>query len=481
MLPWKSIISISKNRSRAIYLQVADAIIEEILKDRIPKGYKMPGGRVLSDALSLNRKTVTQAYDELLAQGWLEIIPSKGTFVKDNLPLMNYQKLEENPVKKNSDLINGLNILPFDENREYSKPQHVIDDGSPDYRFAPVDALYKSARYFTKGRIGKSILLNSSSYGELTLRETLQTYLSDTRALNGSIENIIITRGSQMALYLLFNVLLNKNDNVVVGNLNYYSANTIVKQVGGNLICVPVNNQGLDINAIEDICKKKPIKAVYITPHHHFPTTVIMPVNRRMQLLDLSMKYNFAIIEDDYDYDYHYSGSPILPLASLDKSGNVIYIGSFSKILVPSIRIGYMYAHSKIIQETAKLRRIIDKQGDPIIERALAHLLQENEIQRHLKKAVNAYKKRRDLFCNILKYEFSGHVNFDIPDGGMAIWAKFNAQLMIPELVRKAKKHNLYLNIDSQIIPSSCRLGFASTNEDEIIKNLDLLKKTLSS
>lgn len=481
MLPWNSIIKLSKNKNRAIYLQIADAIIAEIINGRISKGYKMPGARSLSELLELNRKTVMQAYDELLAQGWLEIKPSKGTFVKNNLPQTNPKKISQtlNNTSENT-FIENLAVLPFSENNESKINENIIDDGSPDYRLAPMDSLYKIARYYTKGRIGKSVLLNNSSYGEITLRETLVKYLSNTRALNGSVENILISRGSQMALYLIFNILIEKGDNILIGELNYKTTNTIIKHLGGNLIKTPIDKTGLDIDFIDNYCKKNKIKAIYITPHHHFPTTVIMPVNKRIQLLNLSYKYNFAIIEDDYDYDYHYARTPILPLASLDKSGNTIYIGSFSKILVPSVRIGYMFAHPKVIQESAKLRRYIDKQGDPIIERSLAHLIQENEISRHLKKAVNAYKIRRDLFCSELKNKFNDQIHFNKPEGGMAIWANFNQDISIKQLVKNAKNNNLHLNIDMNLANHACRLGFASINEKEILKNLEILKFTLS-
>lgn len=481
MLPWNTIITISREKPRAIYLQIADAIIVEVLNDRIPKGYKMPGGRKMADALKLNRKTILQAYDELLAQGWLEIIPSKGSFIKKNFPNLNPTQfsIQADLLQSNS-FINDLPVLPFNGNKDIEIKDNVIDDGSPDYRLAPIDSLYKIARYYSKGRIGKSILLNNSSYGEIQLRETLTHYLANTRALNGNIENILISRGSQMALYLIFNLLVNKGDNVVVGDLNYKTTNTIIKHLGGNLIKTPLDKDGLNIDFIEDVCAKTKIRAIYITPHHHFPTTVIMPVNRRIQLLNLSLKYNFAIIEDDYDYDYHYNRSPILPLASLDKSGNTIYIGSFSKILVPSIRIGYIFAHPKIIQEASKLRRYIDKQGDPIIERSLAHLIQENEISRHLKKVVNIYKIRRDLFCSILENKFSQEIKFNKPEGGMAIWVKLKQDISIVKLVELARCKNLYLNIDSNLSTTSCRLGFASTNENEIINNLNILKNVLS-
>jgi GntR family transcriptional regulator/MocR family aminotransferase len=282
-----------------------------------------------------------------------------------------------------------------------------------------------------------------------------------------------------MAIYLLFMVLFKKGDQVIVGELNYRNADQLIEHSGATLVKVPIDKTGLNIESIEQACIERQIRAVYISPHHHYPTTVTMPAENRMKLLELSNQYNFAIIEDDYDYDYHYMGTPILPLASLDKTGNVIYIGSFSKILVPSIRIGYVYAHPKVVEEIAKLRRMIDKQGDPIKERALAELINDNEIQRCLKKAVVAYKNRRDVFCSTLKSELGNTIDFDIPDGGMAIWATFTNSIVISELVKKAEHNGLFLNIDPERTPHSSRLGFASMNEDELGTNLKLLVKTV--
>ncbi|MFY0652212.1 MAG: PLP-dependent aminotransferase family protein [Cyclobacteriaceae bacterium] len=479
MLPWKSILKIDKNIKRAVYLQIADCIVDEILAGRIPKGHKMPGTRGLAEELVINRKTVALAYDELLAQGWIEILPSKGTFIKQSLPVVRHQMLNDLKPKQKGKFIDSIASQPFSIIPEQVRPPNTIDDGIPDFRMAPIDALLKTTRSVSKGRIGRSVLLNSSSYGEIELRKALVEYLSSTRALNGSVDNIIITRGSQMAIYLLFTVLLKKGDKVIVGELNYKNADQIIENIGAELVKVPVDDRGLNIEAIERAASQYNIKAVYISPHHHYPTTVTMPAENRMKLLELSNRYDFAIIEDDYDYDYHYKGSPILPLASLDKTGNVIYIGSFSKILVPSIRIGYVYAHPKVVDEIAKLRRMIDKQGDPIKERALAELIRENEIQRCLKKAVLAYKKRRDIFCSTLHSEIGDQIQFNIPDGGMAIWATFKNGIIIKELVTQAESNGLFLNIDPERTPHSCRFGFASMDEKELEINLGLLIKTV--
>ena len=147
-----------------------------------------------------------------------------------------------------------------------------------------------------------------------------------------------------MGIYLASQLLFNKKDTVVVGNTNYLTANYTFEEAGATITHIPVDDQGIDTNAMEALCMKTKVKAIYVTSHHHHPTTVTLSAERRMHLLQLAKQYGFAIIEDDYDYDFHYSNAPILPLASNDNYGNVIYIGGFTKIIAPAMRIGYLIA-----------------------------------------------------------------------------------------------------------------------------------------
>lgn len=469
MLPWKTIVKFDLNSKRAKYLQLADTITNEIIQNRLIKGGKLPSSRYLATELSLNRKTILLAYDELIAQGWIEIFPSRGTFVKENLPITKPVSLKttdhiERPVG-NSHLSTSYNIVGS------------INDGIPDYRITPIKSLYKTARFLVNSGLSKSILTGEHFEGEPKLIHSLKNYLSNTRAILSSENSLMITRGSQMAIYLSLCTILSQGDNVIVGDLNYQNANNTIEAIGGILSKVPVTPYGLCIDQIESLVKSKVIKAVYVSPHHYYPTTATMPIENRLKLLELSKLYNFYIIEDDYDYDYHYSGSPILPLASIDKGNRVIYIGSFSKIFAPSIRIGYMYANAQIIKKCVALRKIIDRRGDPVMERALSILIEENEVSRSIKKAVAKYKIRRDLFCSTLKSELGDSIQFDIPEGGMAIWSKFNG-INIGDLIIQCQKNGLLLDIDTYHCTDHCRLGFASMNENEILFNTDILSKS---
>ncbi|MBU2912490.1 PLP-dependent aminotransferase family protein [Reichenbachiella agariperforans] len=466
MLPWKTIIRLTPDTRRAVYLQIADDITAEISSGRVTLGTKLPSSRLLAEQLQLNRKTVQLAYDELLSQGWIEIIPYKGTFVKKNLPILKPKPLGFiRPSSPKSPTTLAVKT-------------HQINDGTPDYRITPVTALYKTARFLTESKLSKSVLTGSHFAGHVSLRQNLAKYLNDTRALTPTANDLIITRGSQMSIFLACSVILSPGDRVIVGHLNYESANETIRYLGGQLVPVKVTRHGLDIDQIESIIVTQKIKAIYISPHHHYPTTVTMPIEHRLKLLALAQHHGFYILEDDYDYDYHYAGSPILPIASIDQGQQVIYIGSFSKILAPSIRMGYMYAHPDIISRCITIRKLIDRRGDPIIEKSLSILIEDGDIQRSIKKAVKIYRDRRDLFCKTLQHKFSDQVSFETPDGGMAVWVKFH-NLKVKTLKETTLKQHLHLDVDTYSEEDKCRLGFASLNEDEIEHHLTILQDSI--
>jgi GntR family transcriptional regulator/MocR family aminotransferase len=251
-----------------------------------------------------------------------------------------------------------------------------------------------------------------------------------------------------------------------------------------HLVRVKIDECGIDVDAIEKICKRKKIKAVYITSHHHYPTTVTLIASRRIKLLELSEKFGFIIIEDDYDYDFHYLSSPILPLISADQKGMIVYIGTLSKTIAPAIRTGYVVAPPNLILELCRLRQLIDTQGDPIIELTLAELFAEGEIRRHMKKALQEYHKRRDFLCEALSENFSDSINFKIPDGGLAVWAKFNKSIPLPSLTEKLKAQGIILSNglihnSGPVSLNATRLGFGWMNETETETAISILRKTI--
>lgn len=486
MLPFKSIVHIDRESRTPVYLQIVNAIIREVKKGRLEAGTKLPGSRQLAVLLKVHRKTVVTAYDELLAQGWIEIMPAKGTFIHRNIPKSQYKSLNPrvNGIPKVA-LETGyeLNAKPFLAFPEASNPKLLhLDDGLPDIRLAPLQALAREYRNVTKAKIWRRYFHYGSPLGDEHLREQLASYLLTTRGIRVSIDNIIVTRGSIMGIYLLTQSLLKPRDKVIVGQTNYGTANMMISHVGAELLRVPVDRHGLDVDAIELLCQKETIRAIYVASHHHHPTTVTLSAERRVKLLDLAKTYRFAILEDDYDYDFHYASSPILPLASADEHGMVAYIGSISKSVAPAFRIGFVVGPTNLVNELAKLRRIVDRQGDLVLEKAVAILFEEGEIRRHLRKAIQVYQERRDLLCQLLTDQLQDFVSFDKPEGGLAIWTRFDKNLALPILAKNAENQGLYFanglgyNPPNELL-NATRLGFGSSTFEELENAVAILKK----
>ncbi len=477
-IPFKTLIDLKKESSLPIYVQIANEIIKNIQSGMLKTGTKLLSSRQMAELLSLHRKTVVAAYDELYSQGWIEIFPKKGTFIAQHLPNVKPVQLSKQDFEAKSKDDFSMN---FTKNTLVKIPPIItqrlaFNDGLPDVRLAPRDELARLYSQYIK--FGEpSVLYYTSVFGALRFRETFAKVLNETRGMNTSPEQIITTRGSQMAIYLVGLALFEKGDEVIVGDLNYPATNMTFATLGAKLNTIPIDEEGIVVDAIEDICRKKPVKAIYVTSHHYHPTTVTLTPERRIKLLALAEKYRFYILEDDYDYDFHYANRPVLPLASADRHGLVVYIGSFTKKIAPTFRVGYVVAKQEIIEELAKLRRIIDRQGDTILELSLADMLENGTLKRHAAKVLKIYRERRDFTCDLLKKELGDVIDFKVPDGGMAIWAKFDKSISLIELAPKLAKNGLYLS-DGAAYPTenACRIGFASMNFKETEDAVKILK-----
>lgn len=485
-----SILKINKSGKHPVYLQIADQLMALIKKGLLQSGQRLLSTRQMAELLKIHRKTVVRAYDELLAQGWLESFTGSGTFVTNNIPEINPRQFTHSQKKiVNPSLTAGFDFKAIPHlNRTLLKQNAALhlDDGFPDARLAPVEDL--SRAYRTQLLTGNPYL--RLGYGDPKgsgwLRQELSTYLNETRGLKTSAENILVIRGTIMGLYLISTGLLQNGDNVITAELSWASANMNFLQAGANLIKVKIDNYGIDVDEIEAICRKKTIRAVYITPHHNYPTTVILRADRRLKLLRLAERYGFFIFEDDYDYDFHYMSKPLLPLASADEAGMVIYCGSFTKTISPAFRVGYLVGPENLIEHLGKLRRIIDRQGDVMLESAMAELLRNGVIQRHLRKSLREYRERRDIFCQLLKTYLAKYITFSTPDGGMAVWAKFSSHVNLKDLAQKALQNDLYLADGTGYHSSlqsnnATRLGFASSTPAELQQCVEIIESLLKA
>ncbi|MBS1606190.1 MAG: PLP-dependent aminotransferase family protein, partial [Bacteroidetes bacterium] len=364
-----------------LYLRLESEIIQLICRGILKPGQSLPSSRELAQRLQLNRKTVVATYEELSAQGWVEIRDRSGVYISSHLPDTSDRARGQTgkegvrspqpayPVIKR--LSGGAaGVEPALESSALKASLYTIDDGFPDPRIAPVEQLVREYRRLGKSRFTNRLLMYGPEQGSYRLRVELAGFLNRTRGLQVSEKEILITKGTQMAIYLTTQLLIGPGDTVFVPEPGYMDANQTFKLAGASLVFIPMDKEGMDVDRIEQLCKKKAPKMVYIIPHHHRPTTVTLSADRRMRLLDLAGQYGFVLLEDDYDFDYHFASSPLLPLASIDTGGHIIYVGSFCKSIAPGIRIGFMVAPQAVIDEAAAIRRLIDRQGEQLLEEA---------------------------------------------------------------------------------------------------------------
>lgn len=467
--PWDLQIVINVDSERAIYIQIADSIIDAIKSGKLQSSDPLPGSRNLAAQLKLNRNTIIDALDLLLAEGWIISKERKGTFVADRLPAFTkivHHKLA--PPEK---------LMPV-------KPEIIFDDGIPDTRIAPIKELAGAYRQVFNRKGRWQMMGYSESSGDLDFKNAIVQMLNYKRGMHISASELFITRGSQMAMYLTAHCLLRPGDKVLVENPGYQPAWLAFQSAGAKLFPVNVDSEGLIIEEVKTLLSQHTaIKAIYVTPHHQYPTTVTMSLQRRLELISLSNRYGFTIIEDDYDNEFHFGQRPILPICSYENIQNFVYVGTMSKIVAPALRVGYLASSIELINKVNRLRKIIDAQGDNIMELAVLQLINDGHVKRHLRKATLLYKNKRDFFEKVINEFIGDKVNFYKPEGGLAFWLQPKEDTDLTKLAQTLLQKGVQIippaNFSFKESISGMRLGYASLSESQLEAGIKTIAKFL--
>jgi len=460
---WKFEIQLDSESDKAIYLQIADALINDIQSGRLKSGEALPGSRNLATMLNVNRNTVVEALNVLLIEGWLISKERRGTFVSDSLPDFEEAVKNEKTEISLEDISNPLIQIMF-------------DDGYPDSKIAPIKELARAYRQIFHRKARWQMMGYSNVFGDLEFRKNIVQMLNHQRGMQVQEQNLCITRGSQMAMYLSAHCILEKGDYVMVENPGYKPAWKAFESAGAKLLPVSVDQDGLLVDEVVKYLKSsKKIKALYTTPHHQYPTTVTLSLKRRLELIKLSNQYGFTIIEDDYDNEFHFGYRPVLPLSSFEELQNYIYIGTMSKVVAPALRIGYLASNdSSLIKKVGELRSIIDVQGDSIMEQAVLQLVKDGTIKRHIKKATHLYQQKRDFTIELLNKHLKGKAAFNVPEGGLAIWIVPNEYQNWEFIAKKMNEKGIKIitpdsySFDKGI--NGLRLGYGTLTEEDLEK-----------
>ncbi|CAN5831336.1 PLP-dependent aminotransferase family protein [soil metagenome] len=474
--------SIARERgagSSALFVKVAVAIADDIRRGALQAGDRLPSTRALAGQFSVNRNTIVAAYDELIAQGWVVTRGPGGTFVSDELP---ERTVRSAPVIRGIAARPGYEVRTLPSVRAPFGPSSVtyhLSGGVPDTRLLPSAMLSRAYRRVLRSKAGRTGLDYAEPHGAPRLRAAIAAMLRTQRGVPATAENILITRGSQMALDLATRLLVRPGQVVAVEELGYGPAWRAFEEAGARLAPISLDNQGVVVESLP-----AGARCVYVTPHHQYPTTVLMAPARRMALLERARRERFVILEDDYDHEFHFDGRPVAPLAADDPGGNVISLGTLSKILAPGLRLGFVAAPERVIEGLARLRTIADRQGDHVLELAVADLIEDGELQRHARKMRRAYEARRDALVSSLRRELGDALTVELPAGGITLWARVASDIALDAWCERARARGVAIStardfaLDGKPRPF-LRLAYGRYSESELADAVRRLRDAL--
>ncbi len=442
MRRWQLAIALDPSRGQPLFLQLASAIAEDIRRGRLKPGDLLPGSRELADHLGINRNTVIAGYDELVAEGALVTRIGGGTFVAPR-PVA-----AARPCATPTDEAPTYLLPPSPQPPSIRMPAPgmlVLSRGTPDVRLLPSRALARAFRRAV-GQQGRSVLTYTDPRGHVRLRTELAAMLTRSRGLIAAPDDVLITRSIEQGLDLVARTLIAPGDAVVVEMFSYPPARRVMQLAGARLLPLPVDRDGLDVEALETLLARESIRAVLLTPHHQFPTTVVMPAARRERLAQLSLEYRFAIIEDDYDHEFHYEGKPVLPIAAGIARSNVVYVASMANLLAPGLGTAFVLAPPPVLQRLTALRAACDAQGDAAVECAIAELFEDGELLRHVRRMRRLYAQRRDALAAALVRHLGAALDFHVPEGGMALWARADEGIDVAAWARAGEREGVSFN-----------------------------------
>ncbi|MBI3890547.1 MAG: PLP-dependent aminotransferase family protein [Candidatus Wallbacteria bacterium] len=464
---------------RPAYLRIADAMRAAIREGRARPGEAVPSTRAIAGRADCHRHTVMAALEELVAEGWLVARRGQAYRVSRELPERYFSPARDRLARP------AARGAPWRFVREASEGPHAaaenfeyrFQSGLADLRMFPFAELRSHLSDVLRRR-SPAALGYGDPAGHPRFIDALTVYLRRVRAVEPG--GVVVTHGSQEAIFLIGQLLLAPGDRVAVERLGYRPAWDALATAGATLETVEIDEQGIDPESLERLCRRRRIRLLYVTPLHQYPTTATLPVARRMALYEVAARHGVPILEDDYDHEFHYRCEPLPPMAADDPAGIVLYVSTFSKVLYPSARLGFLAAPRVAADRLSKLRRILTRQSDSLLQEAVARWMEDGGVERHMRRMRRAYEQRRDAMALALEGHRAGGLELDwtVPDGGMALWLRIPGRSSA--VARAAAAAGVYVQPEEafQLSPRPgrhLRLGFANQSPSEIEAGLALL------
>lgn len=397
------------DRRQGLSRQLYQALRARVLDGRLGSGARLPASRDMAAILGLSRNSVVRAYDQLYAEGFIESRVGDGTYVS-HLPKLSTKvstRLSrglstalstispENTVDSSSKVIHTDALFRLENHHlptPRSGPPRAFRVGVPAFDLFPFEVWAKLQAGFWRNPDADSLGYGDPA-GEPMLRELIAAYLRRSRGLSCTPEQIVITTGAQQAISLCAQLLLEPGAGVAVENPGYRAAACAFALTGATMHGVAVDNEGLDCNALTALGD---CRLAYVTPSHQYPTGVVMSLARRLELLAWAERNERWIVEDDYDGEYRYSGAPLAPLAALDRSGRVLYVGTFSKVAFPALRLGYLVLPRQLVEPFSRCRALMVRHSEVGTQTVMAQFMAQGHFQRHIRRMRRAALSRRN-------------------------------------------------------------------------------------
>lgn len=474
-----------------MHRQIYEKMRQAILCGEIPAKSRIPSSRSLAAQLGVSRMTVVNAYDQLFAEGYLEGKIGAGTFVASELPEELLQTPKTRAVKTAA-FSRELNLSRQGRQmerdlgellREHSANNFVpFQNGLTAVDSFPFDTWARIAARWNR-HAPPPTLVNGDLAGFLPLREAIAAHLKSARGLTCEPDQVIITAGAQQALALIAAVFLEPNDEVWMEDPGYTSARSLFALSRTKLIPVPVDEGGLNIKAALESSKNP--KLIYVTPSHQYPLGVTMSVTRRLSLIETARQTGAWIIEDDYDSEYRYSGHPLASLQGLDQNGRVLYVGTFSKTIFPSLKLGCLVVPPDLV-EVFTAARMLNGAHSPLIDQAiLAEFISEGHFARHVRRMRTLYEERQQILVEEVRRNLNGLLEMKADDAGMHLVGWLPDNFDDREAAQKAAAENIRLSpISDHSINKYPRgglvFGYAAFDEKQIRNGVAKLTEVLT-
>lgn len=449
-------IPFDSNSDSPFYKQIYEGYRTAILSGRLQPGQRLPSTRALALELKISRLPVIIAYEQLLHEGYLEGRIGAGTYVKDSIP----DELASPLLARN----------PASQSAGFALPWRIKEPASPVSKTPGENELLGPFRVSlpaldqfphkiwsrVASRHAKHLSIKHMAYadpaGHPPLREAIAQYLRTARAVHCEAGQILIVSGSQMGLQICAMALLTTRDTVCIEEPGYPGARDALRSTGASLVPVPLNEEGIDVSQIA--VRGKNVRVVYVTPSHQYPLGLSMSASRRLELLAWAKQNQSWILEDDYDSEYRYASRPLGALQGMDNDSRVIYIGTFSKVLFPALRLGYMVVPPGLLNKFLQLRETLDIFSPTLYQLVLTDFLQEGHFARHLRRMRAIYLRRRNALVESLHTDLGEFLKPCNTDAGLHLSAFLPRGMDDLEVVRRAAQRGI-----SASALSACYMG----------------------